>query len=68
MGDLSHMDGDDIFEESDDDQLPYQTPRQAFDRDQKKYVGIGEDSEEEEEMEEEPDFDDAVEDEKEEDE
>ncbi|GFO43166.1 pre-rRNA processing protein ftsj3-like [Plakobranchus ocellatus] len=56
-GDLSHMDKEDIFEDSDDDK-PKTRPRTYFDRDVKKYHGVESDEEEDMEMEEEPEFED----------
>jgi len=59
-GDLSHMDGEDIFDDS-EEEGPARKKRQDFDRNEKKYIGIegggeSDDEESELEMEEEPEF------------
>ncbi|CAL1544573.1 unnamed protein product [Lymnaea stagnalis] len=58
-GDLSYLDKDDIFEDSDDEAKNKPKGKLYFDKDDKKYPGIegGESEEEIEEMEEEPLFD-----------
>ena len=54
-GDLSHLDNDDIYEDSDDEK-PKTRPRTYFDRDVKERHGVDSDDGDEIEMEEEPEF------------
>ncbi|XP_059146415.1 pre-rRNA 2'-O-ribose RNA methyltransferase FTSJ3-like [Physella acuta] len=55
-GDLTHLDKDDIFEESDDESRNKKKRLEYFDKGDKKYNGIEEESDEDEEMDEEPEF------------
>ncbi|GFR65331.1 pre-rRNA processing protein FTSJ3-like [Elysia marginata] len=60
-GDLSHLDKDDIFEDSDDESKQKTRPRAYFDRDVKEYHGVDSEDEDEIEMEEEPEFEEGKE-------
>ncbi|RUS82410.1 hypothetical protein EGW08_009862 [Elysia chlorotica] len=65
-GDLSHLDKEDIFEDSDDEKKPKTRPRTYFDRDVKEHHGVDSEDDEEIEMEEEPEFEEDKEDQQEE--